>query len=372
MNSFHWRPAFSAWRIPVGLLLFHLPGPVAASPTVQVDAPQLIPASDARFRYEGRMDFSDQSGPVVVWAGSRISLDFAGPHLAVRFAESSGQNYFNVQVDGANTILGVAPGATAQFEIPVMAGPGRHHLVLFKRSEGAKGQVRFGGVELAAGAQAWAPEAPAYRLKIEFFGDSITVGACNEDGAVDQWEDFRTHNHALSYDCLTSQAFHADHRAVAVSGMGIVSGWIDVLAGQVWDKLYPVPDSARADLKTWQPDVAFVNLGENDSSFALAHAQPFPSGFAAGYVALVKAIRAAYPKAQLVLLRGGMYGGAKDPAFRAGWETAVKELEAGDSRIRHFVFTHWSTNHPRVADDQALADELTVWLKRQAFMVPFL
>ncbi len=318
------------------------------------------------------MDFSGKSGPVVVWAGSRISLDFAGTHLALRFAESSGQNYFNAQVDGTNTIVDVAPGATTRIEIPMTAGPGRHHLVLFKRSEAAKGHVRFLGVELARGEQAWAPEPPAYRLKVEFFGDSITVGACNEDGAVDQWEDFRTHNHALSYDYLTSQALHADHRAVAVSGMGIVSGWIDVLAGQVWDKIYPLPVSARADLTLWQPDVAFVNLGENDSSFALAHAQPFPGGYSAGYVALVKAIRTAYPQAQLVLLRGGMYGGARDPAFRACWETAVKELEAGDARISHFVFTHWSTNHPRVADDQALAGELTVWLKQQVFMMPFL
>ena len=87
---------------------------------------------------------------------------------------------------------------------------------------------------------------------------------------------------------------------------------------------------------------------------------------------LVKAIRAAYPQTQLVLLRGGMYGGAKSTPLREAWEASVKEAEAGDAAVSHFVFTHWSSNHPRVSDDRALADELVAWLKNQPFMRRFL
>ena len=36
---------------------------------------QLIPASDKQFRYEGRFDDADPSGPVVIWQASRISID---------------------------------------------------------------------------------------------------------------------------------------------------------------------------------------------------------------------------------------------------------------------------------------------------------
>jgi len=144
-----------------------------------------------------------------------------------------------------------------------------------------------------------------------------------------------------------------------------------VKAGEIWDKVYPRPDSPRTDLTAWQPEVAFVNLGENDTSFTEAKHQPFPAGFTAGYVALVKAIRAGYPHAQIVLLRGGMHGGAKNPDYRAAWEAAVRELEAGDPRIAHYVFAHWSPLHPRVSDDRAMADELTAWLKAQAFMAPY-
>ena len=335
----------------------------------QSPAPQLLPASDPRFRYEGRIDFAAAAAPVLIWQGTRVRLDFEGGELAVVFAGATGQNFFNVSVDGgAPQILAVPAGGRQVWRYPAPLGPGRHHLEIFKRSEAAAGHASFAGVELAAGAEAWAPVPPADRLRMEFFGDSITVGACNEDGAKDQWDDRRTHNNALSYGALTAAAFGADYRCTAVSGMGVVTGWTAIKAAQAWDRLYPEVSSPRADLAAWQPDVAFVNLGENDDSYPKAHQQPFPAAFAADYAALVRSIRAAYPHAEIVLLRGGMWGGAKSEPLRTAWEAAVHELEAADPAVSHFVFTHWSETHPRVADDRAMADELTVWLKRQPFL----
>jgi lysophospholipase L1-like esterase len=332
---------------------------------------QFIPASDARFRYEGRFDTTNPDQPVVVWQGSRISLDFEGGLLFLRFGSGVGQNFFNVEVDGTNVVVKAGEGSAPWPDL-LPSASGRHHLVLFKRSEAPAGQVRFAGVEIAAGAQAWAPPAPDYKMRMEFLGDSIAAGACNEDGAEDQWDDRRTHNNALSYTTLTAAAFHADYRCTAVSGMGIVTGWTDVKAGEIWDRIYPRPASARAGLKAWSPDVLLINLGENDDSYTRAHKQPFPEGFAAGYVALVKAIRAAYPKTQLVLLRGGMFGGAQSAPLREAWEDVVRQVEGDDAVISHFVFTHWSSLHPRVSDDRAMADELIAWLKSQPFMRGFL
>ena len=340
--------------------------------SVTTSAPQLVAAKDQRFLYEGRFDFSDPASPPVVWQGSRISLDFSGSALTVRFGPSVEQNFFNLTVDAQTEIIAVPAGAGGSYVWPKPLGDIRHRLILFKRTEAAKGQVRFLGVELAGGAQAWAPAPSDYHLKMEFFGDSVMVGACNEDGATDQWETLRTHNNALSYPALTSAAFRADYRCMAVSGMGISTGYVDVKAGQVWDKLYPRADSPRADLKAWQPNVALVNYGENDDSFTRNQQQPFPTDYAGGYVALIKAIRAAYPHTHLVLMRGGMFGGAKSPVFRAAWEAAVQALESKDLAISHFVFTHWSANHPRVSDHRAMADELTAWLKVQPFMQRFL
>jgi hypothetical protein len=83
-------------------------------------------------------------------------------------------------------------------------------------------------------------------------------------------------------------------------------------------------------------------------------------------------MRAAYPKAEIVLLRGGMFGGAKSEPLRAAWTEGVQRLETGDVHVHHFVFQHWSETHPRVNDHRALADELVGWLKMQPFMQRFL
>ena len=147
--------------------------------------------------------------------------------------------------------------------------------------------------------------------------------------------------------------------------MGVAIGWVPATTGQVWDRVYPDPKSPRADLSLWTPDVVFVNLGENDDSFTRAHKMPFPAGYSDGYVALVQAIRAAHPAASIVLLRGGMFGGSQSEPLRLAWTAAVSRLEAADPRISHFVFRHWTSLHPRVADHRAMADELSVLLAAQ-------
>ena len=101
------------------------------------------------------------------------------------------------------------------------------------------------------------------------------------------------------------------------------------------------------------------------------HGQPFPANYTSGYVALVRAIRSVWPEARIVLLRGGMFGGAQSEPLRTAWEAAVAALEADDKGISHFVFQHWTRNHPRVADDQSMAKELIAWLKQQPFMQPY-
>jgi lysophospholipase L1-like esterase len=332
----------------------------------------VVPASDARFHYEGRIDFADSNAPVVIWQASRISLDFSDNTIDLLFTDAKGQNFFNAQVDGTNRVIEIPEGLHPPPVVLSGFGGGRHRLMLFMRSEASAGTVAFRGVELLSSAKAWSPQPPRYKLRMEFIGDSITVGACNEDGADDQWTNRRTHNAALSYAALTADAFSADHRNIAVSGMGIATGWVPQKAGEVWDKLYPNPASPRADLADWTPQIVFVNLGENDDSFPRAHGQSFPTNYTSGYVALIRAIRSARPDARIVLLCGGMFGGAQSEPLRAAWEAAIARLEAGDQGISHFVFQHWTKTHPRVADDRRLANELIAWLKQQPFMKSYL
>ena len=358
---------FKIARSPLLALFF----PFCVAIPLSAEETQIVPASDVRFHYEGRFDFANTDAPVVIWQASRISLDFSGNRVDLLFDDAKGQNFFNVRVDETNRLAAIPEGL---HPLPVALsgfGSGRHHLTLFKRSEAAAGTVEFCGVELPASARTWASLPPRYKLRMEFIGDSITVGACNEDGAEDQWTNRLTHDAALSYAALTAEAFAADHRNIAVSGMGLATGWVPMKAGEVWDRIYPRPESPRADLAGWQPQIVFVNLGENDDSFPRAHGLAFPTNFTSHYITLVRAIRSARPDARIVLLRGGMFGGAQSDPLRNAWESAVAQLEAGDAGISHFVFRHWTPTHPRVADDRIMANELIGWLRQQPFMQPY-
>jgi beta-lactamase class D/lysophospholipase L1-like esterase len=328
---------------------------------------QTISASDKCFRYEGRFDFSDANSPVVIWQASRISIDFEGDTLTLLFDRPTWQTYFNAQIDNSISIVDVNAGMPAKGTTFTGLGAGRHHLVLSKRSEASAGSVHFNGIQIGNGVKVWLPAPVVYKLRMEFFGDSLTVGACNEDDGNDQWDNRRTHNGMLNYAAMTAEAFSADHRNIAVSGMGIITGYVDVNAGEMWNKIYPRASSAVADLNAWTPDVVFVKLGNNDEGFTRTHNQPFPAKFTDGYVSLVREIRAAYPKAHIVLL-GGMYEETHNEFFGRAWKDIVTQLESGDKNISHFVFKYHAMNHPRVAEDRILADELINWLKEQDFM----
>jgi len=82
----------------------------------------------------------------------------------------------------------------------------------------------------------------------------------------------------------------------------------------------------------------------------------------------VREVRRAYPSARIVILRGGMTGGAVSERLRIPWEAAVTRLEPEDPRLTRFVLQHFSRSQPRVADDRVLADELIAWLRTQAFL----
>ncbi len=338
-------------------------GAASATPPMQP-----VPASDTRFRYGGRLDAADLASPVVIWEASTVAIDFDGDRASVRFSGATGQVYFDATVDGKSTILALKEGShdtTLPLEV---SGTGRHHLVLFKRSEASAGTVHFEGIDISPGAAVYSPPLPAFMMKMEFIGDSITAGACDEDGAEDQWESRRTHNAAYSWAAVTAAAFSADYRNISISGIGLAAGYDDVLMGQVWDRTYPSASSAKADLTQWTPDVVLVLLGDNDDSYPRSHSLPFPTQFGEKYAALVHAIRTAYPKASIVLLNGAMWAGIHSKELETAWGAVVAKLESQDAGIRHYTFAHWTMNHPRVADHRALADEVDTWLGSQAFM----
>ncbi len=314
------------------------------------------------FDYSGRIDFSQPSAPVFIWQGSQLRFGFTGQRFALRFAEVEGVNHFNVIIDGGASLLRLKAGETRDYILDAALAPGRHELVLFKRSEAMSGTARFLGVFIEPGEACLAPDDKPQRT-IEFYGDSITAGACDEDPDADQYDDLTTHNNYTSYAAVCSRILGVRYSNISFSGIGICASWHPLLMGRVWDRLYPRPDSQVYAFNVRPPDIVVINLGQNDHGFTADQGQPFPADFRERYVELIHAIRRRYPDAWIICAAGGMSAFRDSPALSGAWREAVGEL-ADDRKIVSFVFKAFSYAHPRVDTHISLARELAAFIKR--------
>jgi lysophospholipase L1-like esterase len=313
----------------------------------------------------GRLDWANPAGPILIWQSTVLSTWARGRTLELQWNNLFGESHFDIRVEGVPIVWSLRAAGLSTLRLDL---PSDHEVLVqvTKRSEAAAGWAQLVGTR---GAALRTPTEPEPSLRILLIGDSITVGACNEDGAEDQWEDRITHNNLRSYSALVASALGAEHRNIAVSGMGVVMGYVEPTAEEIWDRLYPVRGSVAALDGSWQPDVVAVNLGENDDSFSKNQGLAFPGvEFIVRYVRLIEAIRARYPRAPMVLLRGGMAGGALSEPLVEAWEEAVRRLSGADAGVFSFRFRHWSSLHPRVADDEKMAQEWLAWWRDQEWL----
>lgn len=324
---------------------------------------RLVAPDDSGLYYIGRIDHCNQQAPVIIWQGTEIRAVFTGKAIGFRFSGAWGQNYFNVIIDGALKLLKLKEAGTHDYLLDETLPEGSHHLVLFKRSEAMFGKASFQGLILEKGAVLGLKPEPL-PLRIEFYGDSITAGACNEDPGSDQYEDLSTHNNYLSYAAITARNLNAEYLNLAVSGTGICYSWNPVLMPEIYDKLYPDKTSPKYAFSDRKPEMVIINLGQNDYGYPKSIGKPFPGAYREKYVEFVRAIRNLYPKAYIVCAIGGMDCYHSSEELRSAFGEAVAELKRTDPQLCSFIFTAFTATHPRVDTHLKLAAELTTFLKQ--------
>jgi lysophospholipase L1-like esterase len=324
-----------------------------------------VKGDDARLQFVGRFDTTVAGAPLMAWSGSEIRARFSGQRLVLQLEALRGPCWFTAELDDTQHTLAFAPGAVQAWQPPAPLTAGEHTLRLVKRTEGSMAEARLLGVELAPGASLLEPPPPRPR-RFEFYGDSITAGACNGDPGEDQFEDASTHDGTRAYGALAAERLDADYIGIAVSGTGITRSWNELLMPQVWDRVVPRPDAPLAPVDDRQPDVVFVNLGQNDHAFPASLGEPFAAGYGARYLAFVRGLRQRYAQARLVLLTGGMTGWKEQPALeRTARATAARLRAEGDSRVWTYTFQAFGATHPRFDVHARMADELVAFLRER-------
>jgi len=299
---------------------------LGAGAGVQVDADHPL------IRYMGRFDFSDPKNPRCDWPGASIQAKFTGPSVTVRI--SGGTNDFNVFIDGVfRSHLVLEAGKTAYVAATGLSDA-PHTLLLTKRTEGFNGIATFSGLTLADG-KGLVALPPRTAAKLQFIGDSFTVGYGDEADVLVCPDRRPFDNNYMAYGPLTARALDAEYSVQAVSGAGMVHNYGDtspISAAPMptyFDRTLFGSATPKWNFSAWVPDLVVIALGTNDFSTAV---KPSREQYTSAYKAFITKVRGHFPAIRILCMTY-----AVDQYQGVYVEAMVKDLAAlGDTHI-HFV-----------------------------------
>ena len=128
----------------------------------------------------------------------------------------SGENQWQVVVDGKPTKILTTKGKGASYRVADSLPPGEHTVELVKRTEAFCGNTQFLGFQLSEGGRLLEPASAKHR--IEIIGDSISCGYGNEGKSETEHFSPTTENAYLTYGASPARELGADCVVVAWSG----------------------------------------------------------------------------------------------------------------------------------------------------------
>lgn len=251
-------------------------------------------------RLMGRFDCSDPQAPVAAWVNSAVFLTFEGEEIWLRAEDSDGQDYLEIVLDGiARNWIGMEKG-TKDYCLETDVPAGIHTLEIHKRTELLMGRIRFLEFYLPRGGRFLAPP-KAQKLKLEYFGDSITngcgIGHPHELAVAPALDDGY-----MSYAALSARMLSAEYHTMAISGIGILQDAMGNING--------LPPHFRGvfglntpdwDFSRYMADGVVINLGQNDYSTPISDQR-----YEEAYIAFVEEILGQYPQAYVFCCVGTM------------------------------------------------------------------
>jgi len=315
--------------------------------------------SMGQLRLFGRWDLRTPDRAITVNSGSYILARFTGTTVNALFDISLNQPAFPTLTwridDGPWQEAEVA----AQVKLAVGLSNGPHTLWLMVRALDEhqnrwKGplvaSVTFLGLDLPGG-QLMPPlsEWDHPKLKIEFFGDSITEGVLVQDPRPGKgtwpWLTDALDSHA----CQTAMLLGAAWRQVGFGGTGLYHGGSGG-AASAQDSFNFFYDGCPRD--DWQPDLVVIDIGTNDGMVV--------DQYASLYSKYLTMIHQTYPRAKIAAVRP--FCGAQAESIKK----AVDGLRAaGNPQVFYIDTTGWYSGplHPNAAASKLIAGKLADALK---------
>lgn len=300
------------------------------------------------------------------WPSIYFETAFKGDSLMLKFDDD--QNIFQLMVDGNTPVIVNKPGK--QDYVVQGLTDGKHHVRLEKITETQSNIGRFYGFY----SDDKPVSLPKRKRRIEFIGDSFTVGYGNTSPSQECTNDevYATTNSQLAFGPLVAKYFNADYQINASSGFGIVRNYNGTSPDKNLISLYPftLPNNNYIYASDWQPQVIVIGLGTNDFSTKLNEGERWKTheelqqDYVKKYTHFVKSLHTKNPKAQFILMASDQVEG--EIATQVGKVVATLKSD-GLRKVDSIIFKgldykgcHW---HPSVNDDKLLAELLIDYLK---------
>lgn len=333
----------------------------------------VYPGTSGLLQWHGRTMQDAEGGRQLISSASGVTFRFTGDKCVVWLkndAPDDNYNYISIVLDGIHQERRAIHFDTlTPFEIKVAKQSPYHNVDLYKETEAVNGRIVVSRIET----DSLLATTGLKRKKIEFIGNSITVGMASDTSLIPcmhgTWYD--QHNAYDAYGPRAARALDLDYMVSGVSGIGIYRNWNTdgPTMGSVYEQSYMDgnPAGPQWDFKQFTPDILTICLGTNDLSRGdgVTPRLPFDSiQFINAYVLFLEKINALYPDALIVLLNSPVTGGDNE-ILNACLQAVKEKAEKTINQIKPVsVFTFkifegtGCDGHPDVEQHRMMAEEL--------------
>ena len=306
------------------------------------------------------------------WSGSGVRMEIACTCLEIEMESpcTTHAPWIGVLMDGAPVCrFPLGQGVRRYVALAGIDADVKHEVTIIRDTQ--TGYDESSAVKLlgiyADGEPAASPVRP---LRLEFVGDSLTVGeGCLGPESAEEWRMIWI-SHMPAFPTLVSEALHAEKDVVALGGWGAARSWDndkESRIGRIYDQLCGVIPGGEGAYHGMEADAVVINLGTNDGS-ALnnlpENEKPIlEKEMEDRATELMEKVRARHPHA-LILWAYGLCGHQVEPIL----QKAVKRRQAaGDTRVQYLSLTQAAGNgsrmHPSRAAHRKAAEEIGAALR---------
>jgi len=285
---------------------------------------QLVSPRDTEaYQLLGRYHEVEPGRYIMNWPGSGFKIRFNGTVLNATI-EDDGNGIMDVIVNGTESApIGLKSGAHS-YEILRVTDAQDLTVTLTRRTE----VFDTGSFILSnISHDGRGIKTPPSNRRVIFVGDSITAGfgVRGETKSCDYLP--ATNAPLMGYAALSADILGADYHLIAISGRGVVYNWDNnpnpVMPVQIDLTLADDPNGEKWDHSRFQADIIVIALGTNDWSVI----NPGKEKFRAGYLSLLRDLRARYKDAHIIAVNGPLLDGDKKASVRDGIDYAIDTFE---------------------------------------------